>query len=143
MPEIFHVSLGAFFQQAISKSPCCSSHVKANPAFYRDVENIYGGFELTPSPEHIMAWSGKNLYFVFRFHAVADFFHDLSVDGDFSRHYHGLGPDPGDVFVIDPVLRREYQTLLLTPEVSHLAEAVEWIVDGKLFAVVKYPYTAR
>lgn len=45
--------------------------------------------------------------------------------------------------MIDPVLRREYQTLLLTPEVSHLAEAVEWIVDGKLFAVVKYPYTAR
>lgn len=52
-------------------------------------------------------------------------------------------PDAGDVFVRDPVLRSEFQTLLLTPEVSHGADMVEWIVDGESFAKVSAPYTAR
>jgi len=52
-------------------------------------------------------------------------------------------PDAGDVFVRDPVLRPQFQTLKLTPEVGHDADIVEWLVDGKVFQRVGAPYTVR
>jgi penicillin-binding protein 1C len=52
-------------------------------------------------------------------------------------------PNNGDVFVIDPVLRREYQTLLLKSQVGRGVEWIEWLVDGKVFQKVTAPFSAR
>ncbi len=52
-------------------------------------------------------------------------------------------PDNGDVFKIDPILRREYQKILLHALVPSGVKTVSWLVDGEAIAEVSYPFTAE
>ncbi len=52
-------------------------------------------------------------------------------------------PDDGDIFKIDPVLRVEFQTLLLECVVTEGTEQVIWLVDGSPLAMVPAPFRAR
>lgn len=52
-------------------------------------------------------------------------------------------PPAGGRAFIDPELPRKFQTLNLQVTVEPSVSGVEWYVDGKLFAAVSYPYTAR
>jgi hypothetical protein len=52
-------------------------------------------------------------------------------------------PDDGDIFTIDPVLRRAYQSLKLEVVVSTAVERVTWMVDGQPLAEVAAPYVAH
>lgn len=52
-------------------------------------------------------------------------------------------PDDGDIFKIDPVLRPEFQTLLLECVVDGDFDKVTWFIDGKPIATVGPPFHAR
>jgi penicillin-binding protein 1C len=52
-------------------------------------------------------------------------------------------PDDGDIFKIDPVLRPEFQTLLLECIVEGGFNKVTWLVDGVPIAIVGPPFRAR
>jgi len=52
-------------------------------------------------------------------------------------------PDDGDIFKIDPILRPEFQTLLLECVVDGDFEKVTWLIDGKPIATVGPPFHAR
>lgn len=49
-------------------------------------------------------------------------------------------PDQGDVFRIDPVLKREFQTLLCTAIAPGHIHSLEWLVDGLRVASVPRPF---
>jgi len=49
-------------------------------------------------------------------------------------------PDEGDVFRIDPVLKREFQTLMCTAIAPGHIHSMEWLVDGQLVATVPRPF---
>ena len=53
-----------------------------------------------------------------------------------------LSPRAGDVFAIDPILRREYQVLRLAGAAPPAVERLEWWVDGWLLAEVAPPFEA-
>ena len=50
-------------------------------------------------------------------------------------------PDDGDVFKIDPILRRPYQKIKLRASVPSAVEKVCWIIDGERVGEVGFPYT--
>lgn len=52
-------------------------------------------------------------------------------------------PDNGDIFKMDPILRRSYQTVKLEVVAPPTVEQVIRMVDDQLFAEVKAPFTAR
>lgn len=52
-------------------------------------------------------------------------------------------PDEGDIFKIDPILRREFQTLLLECVAGEGIRQVTWIVDGEIVKTVASPFRAR
>ncbi len=52
-------------------------------------------------------------------------------------------PSDGDIFQIDPILRREYQTIKLSALVPQGIPQVTWWVDGERFCQVGPPFSAR
>jgi penicillin-binding protein 1C len=52
-------------------------------------------------------------------------------------------PDDGDIFKIDPVLRPEFQTLLLECIVDGGFDKITWLIDGKPIAKAGPPFHAR
>jgi membrane carboxypeptidase/penicillin-binding protein PbpC len=52
-------------------------------------------------------------------------------------------PNHGDVYAIDPVLRREFQTIQLSAIAPPEMTQITWYVDGKPFTQAVYPYTVR
>jgi penicillin-binding protein 1C len=50
-------------------------------------------------------------------------------------------PDDGDIFKIDPILRREYQTLFLKAVVPDGIKEIYWLVNGKLLGKVSSPFS--
>ncbi|UCC11746.1 MAG: penicillin-binding protein 1C [candidate division WOR-3 bacterium] len=52
-------------------------------------------------------------------------------------------PDDGDIFKIDPVLRREYQQVSLQVHSKDPLKSATWYVDETLIARVDAPYTIR
>ena len=52
-------------------------------------------------------------------------------------------PDDGDVLKIDPVLRREYQTILLQAVVPPGMDEIEWFINDTSYARVRRPFQAR
>lgn len=50
-----------------------------------------------------------------------------------------LFPQNGDVFIIDPVLRQEYQTLHLRAALPNETQGAEWIINGVLFKDLRWP----
>ncbi|MGH7495559.1 MAG: penicillin-binding protein 1C [bacterium] len=52
-------------------------------------------------------------------------------------------PDEGDIFKIDPVLRLEFQTLLLECVAAEGIPSVTWLVDNVPLATVAAPFHAR
>jgi len=52
-------------------------------------------------------------------------------------------PDDGDVFKIDPVLRREFQTIQLQASVPQNIDSVQWLIDDHLLATVRSPFTLQ
>lgn len=52
-------------------------------------------------------------------------------------------PQEGDVFIIDPVLPRRLQVLVLEAEVPDGMTEVTWEVDGRIVERVGRPYSAR
>ena len=49
-------------------------------------------------------------------------------------------PDDGDIFKIDPILRREYQTLTFQIITSHPLIDVSWIVNDSIIGTVSEPF---
>ncbi len=52
-------------------------------------------------------------------------------------------PDEGDIFKIDPILRQEFQTLLLECVATEGITEVTWLVDGEIVKTVASPFRAR
>jgi len=52
-------------------------------------------------------------------------------------------PDEGDIFKIDPILRPEFQTLLLECVAAEGIREVTWFVDGEIVKTVTSPFRAR
>lgn len=52
-------------------------------------------------------------------------------------------PDEGDIFKIDPILRPEFQTLLLECVAAEGITEVTWLVDGEIVKTVARPFRAR
>jgi penicillin-binding protein 1C len=52
-------------------------------------------------------------------------------------------PDDGDVYKIDPILRKEYQTLLCTAVAPAHVRSLDWIIDDKVAASVSRPFSFR
>jgi len=52
-------------------------------------------------------------------------------------------PDQGDLFKIDPILKREFQTILFTAVVPKHVRFVDWLVDGQKVATVNHPFSYR
>lgn len=50
-------------------------------------------------------------------------------------------PDGGDIFKIDPVLRKEYQLLKLQIQSCYQLKKVIWFIDDELIGSVPFPYT--
>lgn len=50
-------------------------------------------------------------------------------------------PDNEDVFVIDPILRKEYQAIKLIPNVPLGVSTIWWIVDGEMYEECKAPFS--
>ena len=49
-------------------------------------------------------------------------------------------PLNGDVFKIDPVLRKTYQQIQLTAEVPEHIHQIQWIINGDVFQTVNWPF---
>lgn len=64
----------------------------------------------------------------------------LSSEGRTEEKLTITYPDQGDVFVMDPILRREYQAITLTPSVPSGTSSVSWVVDGKLYRECASPF---
>ena len=54
-----------------------------------------------------------------------------------------VAPRSGDVFALDPILRRKYQTLRLIAQAPAALARLQWRVDGELLAEVSPPFEAR
>lgn len=52
-------------------------------------------------------------------------------------------PDDGDIYKIDPILRKEYQTLLCTAVAPAQVRTIDWLVDDKVVATVTRPFRFR
>ena len=52
-------------------------------------------------------------------------------------------PDNGDIYKIDPVLRREYQTLALEAVVPEVVDSIAWWIDGEKYCEVERPFSVR
>ncbi len=52
-------------------------------------------------------------------------------------------PDEGDIFKIDPILRQEFQTLLLECVATEGITEVTWLIDGEPLQTVAPPFRAR
>lgn len=52
-------------------------------------------------------------------------------------------PDEGDIFKIDPILRQEFQTLLLECVAEERIQQVTWLVDGEILKTVARPFRVR
>lgn len=52
-------------------------------------------------------------------------------------------PDEGDIFKIDPILRQEFQTLLLECVATEGITEVTWVIDGEIVKTVATPFRAR
>jgi penicillin-binding protein 1C len=52
-------------------------------------------------------------------------------------------PDNGDIMKIDPVLRREYQSIMLQAVVPGGVTEIEWFVNDSTFARVRWPFQVR
>lgn len=50
-------------------------------------------------------------------------------------------PDDGDIFKIDPVLRKEYQLLKFQIQSCYQLKKVIWFIDDELIGSVAFPYT--
>lgn len=65
-----------------------------------------------------------------------------ALDNKSSNFYCSIEfPKNGDVFKIDPVLRREYQSITLKPKLRENVETVKWIIDNQTILADKYPFT--
>jgi len=51
-------------------------------------------------------------------------------------------PRNGEIYKIDPILRREYQEIPLKPKVTKNVQQLKWRVDGKEIVSAKYPFIA-
>lgn len=51
-------------------------------------------------------------------------------------------PDEGDIFKIDPVLRRNYQNLRLEAIVPEEINRITWLIDGQPFTTTERPFIA-
>ncbi|MBD3378124.1 penicillin-binding protein 1C [candidate division KSB1 bacterium] len=63
----------------------------------------------------------------------------LGYEKEFSVSF----PDHGDIFHIDPILRREYQTLMLQAAVSIPADTITWFIDGRPYKSCARPFNVR
>ncbi len=52
-------------------------------------------------------------------------------------------PDDGDVLKIDPILRREYQSIVLQAVVPSGIHEVEWLINDSSYVKVRWPFQAR
>jgi penicillin-binding protein 1C len=52
-------------------------------------------------------------------------------------------PDDGDVYKIDPILRKEFQTLVCTAVAPAHVRSLDWIIDDKVVASVARPFSFR
>lgn len=52
-------------------------------------------------------------------------------------------PDEGDIFKIDPILRQEFQTLLLECVAEERIQQITWLVDGEILKTVARPFRLR
>ncbi len=52
-----------------------------------------------------------------------------------------LFPDDGDIFKIDPILRKEYQVLHFSAQIPAHIDTVQWILDDSLLAQTPFPFT--
>lgn len=49
-------------------------------------------------------------------------------------------PKDKDVFKIDPILRKEYQSITLKPKIARRIDRLEWHIDNQLKSVEDYPF---
>ena len=66
--------------------------------------------------------------------------HEQSALQEQSSEIQIVHPNDGDVFAIDPVLRREYQTLQFSAVVTPGISQVTWYVDGEPWESVEEPF---
>ncbi len=59
------------------------------------------------------------------------------------REFSITFPDQGDIFHIDPILRPEYQTLLLQAAVNVPTDSVTWFIDGSPYKSCARPFHIR
>lgn len=52
-------------------------------------------------------------------------------------------PADGDIFKLDPVLRKEYQCITLAPKVSAGILSIKWFIDNKPVIANAYPFSVR
>ncbi len=62
---------------------------------------------------------------------------------DTKQEFSILFPDNGDIFHIDPILRREYQTLMLQAAVNVPVDTVTWFIDGQAYQSCTRPFSVR
>lgn len=65
---------------------------------------------------------------------------DESAAADASPAIEIVHPNDGDVYALDPVLRREYQTLQLSAVVPPALNEIVWYVDDEPWEAVKAPF---
>lgn len=66
-----------------------------------------------------------------------------SLNSTFQQNLTISSPDNGDVFKIDPVLRREYQTLMFEAIVPDGMSKINWVMDDSIVACVGPPYRMK
>ncbi len=52
-------------------------------------------------------------------------------------------PKDGDIFKIDPILRREYQVITLKPKIDDSILSIKWFIDDRSFIAHTYPFVIR
>lgn len=68
---------------------------------------------------------------------------DMSTIIEHERSLYIAFPDNGDIFKIDPILRREYQQVSFQLHSKDPLKSVTWYVDEAFIARVDAPYTTR
>ncbi len=68
---------------------------------------------------------------------------DMSRIIEYDRSLYIAFPDDGDIFKVDPVLRREYQQVSFQLHSKDPLKNVTWYVDEKFIASVDAPYATR
>lgn len=76
-----------------------------------------------------------------RIHMGIDF--DLLKDNPIKEQFKIVFPFDGDVFKLDPILRREYQTIKFKASVPEewRIDSIEWWVNGNKMSVSSYPFS--